>query len=408
MKYDPIPAYWFLTEKPLGSYRFRAAYGGRGGAKSWGFVDAAIFHAVVTPKLRVVFLREIMANLKESSLELVRSRLEYYGLLPGFFREVDGTFIGLAGQKILFAGLWKGGKPEGIKSLEGAGLTVWEEASEGKQRSLDVLIPTVLRTPISELWCLWNPALPTDPVDLFFRGEVKPGKTLCRHINWDQNPHFPDALREQMDLDRRKDPMRAAWIWDGAYMPGAQNALWTRDMLDWAWVNGKDKPSEAIGRVVVGVDPAGGGGDEVGIVVAAKYGANEYIVLADLSMPATSPAAWAVQVMRAVDEFNVDCVVVEKNYGGDMVASNLRLNGVQCRIKEVVATRGKQVRAEPIAALYEQHKVYHKRQFGALEGQLLQMTPNGYAIKDASPDRLDGLVWALTELSGRQVAFGFA
>jgi hypothetical protein len=121
MRYEPIPAFRFLTEKPLGSYRYRAAFGGRGGAKSWEFVDAAIFHAVTTPKLRVVFLREIMANLKESSLELVRSRLEHYGLLNTYFREVDGTFVGLGGQKIMFIGLWKGNKPEGIKSLEGRG-----------------------------------------------------------------------------------------------------------------------------------------------------------------------------------------------------------------------------------------------------------------------------------------------
>ena len=73
MIYDPIPAFRYLTDRPLGSYTFRAAHGGRGSAKSWSVVDAAIFHTVTTVRLRVVFLREVMANLKESSLELVLS-----------------------------------------------------------------------------------------------------------------------------------------------------------------------------------------------------------------------------------------------------------------------------------------------------------------------------------------------
>ncbi|WP_040308797.1 phage terminase large subunit [Asticcacaulis biprosthecium] len=403
---EPIPAYRFLTKKPLGSFRFRAAYGGRGAAKSWEFANAAIYHSLNTPGARVVFVREIQGSLADSAFTLVRNRLEAYGL-EGAFRQANGRFHHVEnGAEILFLGLWRGNKPEGIKSLEGATLTIWEEASEGRQRSLDVLIPTVLRTPQSELWCLWNPMLPTDPVDRFFRGDVEPQKTICRRVNWDSNPHFPEALREQMALDRKKDPLRAAWIWDGAYMPSAQNALWTRELLDRAWVQGRDKVMEAVGRVVVGVDPAGGGGDEVGIVVAGRYGAEGYIVLDDRSVAARSPEGWATEVLRAVDAYAADCVVVEKNFGGDLVASNLRVNGVHCRIREVTASRGKQVRAEPIAALYEQHKVYHRRPFPALEGQLLQMTPNGYAVKGKSPDRLDALVWALTELSRRSLAFG--
>ncbi|ESQ73478.1 phage terminase large subunit [Asticcacaulis sp. AC402] len=406
MKIVPLPAYRFLTDEALGHYRFRAAFGGRGGAKSWEFANAAIFHSLMTPKARVVFVREIQASLDDSSFTLVRNRLEAYGL-DAIYRQANGRFHNrLNGAEILFLGLWRGNKPEGIKSLEGATLTIWEEASEGRQRSLDVLIPTVLRTPASELWCLWNPMLATDAVDRFFRGGTPPFKAVCRHINWDRNPHFPDALREQMALDRKKDPLRAAWIWDGAYMPSAQNALWTRALLDWAWVQGRDRPMEAVGRVVVGVDPAGGGGDEVGIVVAGRYGADSYMVLEDRSMAAQSPGGWATEVLRAVDAYGADCVVVERNFGGDLVASNLRVNGVTCRIREVTASRGKQVRAEPIAALYEQHKVYHRRQFAALEGQLLQMTPNGYAVRGASPDRLDALVWALTELSRRQIEFG--
>lgn len=395
MRYEPIPAFRFLTEKPLGSCRFRAAYGGRGSAKSWEFVNAAIFIAVITPGLRVVFLREIMANLKESSLELVRSRLKYYGLLDTYFREVDGTFIGRDGQKIMFIGLWKGGKPEGIKSLEGAGLTILEEAQEAKQASLDVLIPTVLRTKISELWAIWNPSLATDAIDVFFRGPVKPSKAIVRKINYDQNPHFPEALREQMDLDFKKDRLRALWIWMGAYRPSVEGAIFNRESLDAAWRAGRNVERGSWGRVVVGVDPSGGR-DEVGIVAAAEFGEGA-IILEDATVPAKSPLAWATAVAKCVQRWNADAVVAEKNFGGDMVESNLRAGGVDVRVIMVHASRGKHVRAEPIAGLYDQGRIAHRDQFPLMEAEMLNTTPAGYQ-GDESPNRMDAAVWAVTEL----------
>lgn len=394
MRYEPVVAFRFLTEKPLGAYRYRAAFGGRGSAKSWEFVNAAIFHAVTTPKLRVVFLREIMANLKESSLELVRARLEHYGLLNTYFREVDGAFVGRAGQKIMFIGLWKGNKPEGIKSLEGAGLTILEEAQEVRQASMDVLLPTILRTAISELWAIWNPRLATDPIDIFFRGPVKPKRAIVRKINHDQNPFFPDALRELMQLDFLKDKLRAAWIWLGGYMPSVQGAIWNRDGLDKAWQAGRLADS-GWGRVVVGVDPSGGG-DDVGIVAAALYG-DGAIVLEDATCSATSPHAWATEVAKCVERWSADCVVAEKNFGGDMVESTLRAGDVRTRVVLVTASRGKQVRAEPVAALYDQDRIRHKAQFPLLEAEMLMTTPAGYQGEE-SPNRMDALVWAVTEL----------
>lgn len=395
MRYEPIPAFRFLTEKPLGWYRFRGAFGGRGSGKSWEFVNAAIFCAVITPGLRIVFLREIMANLKESSLELVRSRLKFYGLLDTYFREVDGSFIGRDGQKIMFIGLWKGGKPEGIKSLEGAGLTILEEAQEAKQASLDVLIPTVLRTKISELWAIWNPSLASDAIDQFFRGPVKPRKAIVRKINYDQNPHFPEALREQMELDFKKDRLRALWIWMGAYRPSVEGAIFNREGLDAAWLAGR-RVEDGWGRVVIGVDPSGGG-DDVGIVVVAEY-ADGAIVLEDATCPAKSPHAWATQVAKAVDRWGADCVVAEKNFGGDMVESTLRVGGVDVRVKLVSASRGKQVRAEPVAGLYDQGRVFHREQFPLMEAEMLLTTPAGFQ-GDKSPNRMDALVWAITELN---------
>jgi hypothetical protein len=398
MRFEPLPAYQYLTDPalPLGSRRYRASYGGRGSAKSWEYVNATIFHALTNPGLRVAFLREVQANLEESSHELVRKRLEHYGLLGTEFGEVNSTFVGRRGQKIMFKGLWKGNKPEGIKSLEGIDLSIVEEATEVTQRSLDVLIPTVMRTKKSEVWPIWNPCRPTDPVDRFFRGPVKPPAAIVRETSWRDNPHFPEGLKQAMALDFRKDKARAMWIWGGEYMPAAENAIWSRDVLDAAWRMGKGVDLKDLTRIVVGVDPSGGG-DDVGIVVAGKMG-DTVVVLADCTVPATSPLRWATAVGQACAVWKADCVVAEANYGGDMVKSTLEAGKVTARVQMVTATRGKAVRAEPVAALYEKGKVLHREPFPLLEAEMTLTTPQGYQ-GEGSPNRMDALVWCVTELA---------
>jgi hypothetical protein len=401
MHFEPIPAYRFLTDPkiPLGSRRFRAAFGGRGSAKSWEFTNAALFHTMAIPKLRVAFLREVQATLKESSLELVRSRLDHYGLLSnGYFREVDGSFEGKHGQKIMFMGLWKGGKPEGIKSLEGVNLTVVEEATEITQKSIDILIPTIMRTPVSEMWAIWNPRLKTDAIDEFFRGKIRPPKSICVKINHSDNPYFPAGMAEVMATDYQKGPKRASWIWDGEYMPSIDGSLWPDELL--TGVRGEIDINKCR-RIVIGVDPSGsmsGKGDLVGIVVAGQYPDDRYCVIADLSMPSNSPDAWARTVCGAYERFKADSVICETNFGGNLVVDLLRRTNPRVRVKTIHASRGKHVRAAPIAALYEQARVCHNGRMTELEGEMAMMAESGYC-GSGSPDRLDAMVWALTELS---------
>ncbi|MNR03015.1 hypothetical protein D3C85_1188930 [compost metagenome] len=178
-------------------------------------------------------------------------------------------------------------------------------------------------------------------------------------------------------------------------MPSVQGAIWNRDGLDEAWRSGKDASADSWGRVVVSVDPSGGG-DDVGIVAAAEYG-DGAIVLEDATCPATSPMAWATAVAKCVDRWGADCVVAEKNFGGDMVESTLRAGGVKARVVMVTASRGKQVRAEPVAALYDQKRIRHREQFPLMEAEMLMTTPAGYQ-GELSPNRMDALVWAVMEL----------
>lgn len=159
-------------------------------------------------------------------------------------------------------------------------------------------------------------------------------------------------------------------------------------------------PQQAV-RVAVGLDPAGShraDSDQTGIVVVALMRDGTLVVLADRSGRYT-PMEWAGIAGHEADKWGADLIVAEKNYGGDMVAATLATQKVKTRVKVVTASRGKAVRAEPIAGLYEQGKVEHLDGLGALETQMTEWVPG---VGD-SPDRVDAMVWAATELTGREL-----
>lgn len=169
-------------------------------------------------------------------------------------------------------------------------------------------------------------------------------------------------------------------------------ALWSRDMIDAHRL--RETPPH-FERIVVGVDPAvtsGEDADETGILVAGMIGNRGYIV-EDLSGQYT-PQEWAIQAIKAYYKYNADRIVAEVNQGGDMVEHTIRTVDRNVSYKAVRAARGKILRAEPIAALYEQGRIHHCGTFAALEDQLCMYTHDSRE----SPDRLDALVWALTDL----------
>ncbi len=190
---------------------------------------------------------------------------------------------------------------------------------------------------------------------------------------------------------------------DGEIVEDLDGALWTMEMIEGAQAVAADV--EDLTRIVVAVDPpttARAGSDACGIVVVGARvtgPSREWraVVLEDASVKGASPDQWARAAVAAADRHGADRVVVEVNQGGDMVEGVLRGVDSLLPVRKVTATRGKHVRAEPVAALYEQGRVKHVRGLGALEEQLMQMTVTGFQGK-GSPDRLDALVWALTDL----------
>jgi len=169
-------------------------------------------------------------------------------------------------------------------------------------------------------------------------------------------------------------------------VPGA---LWNYDLFQYV----EEYPQ--LSRIVVGVDPAttnNSDSDETGIIVAG-IGINGYgYVLDDRSLKA-SPNGWARQAIAGYKDASADRIVGEVNQGGDMVETIIKSHARNVPYKSVRATRGKQIRAEPIVALYEQGKIFHVGQFPSLEDQLCTWEPG-----KKSPDRMDALVWAFTEL----------
>lgn len=187
----------------------------------------------------------------------------------------------------------------------------------------------------------------------------------------------------------------------GEMVDDVAGALWTWSMIEAARI----AAAPPLARVVIAVDPPATGGpeaDECGLVAAGlgeSGGARVAYVLADWSAGGLSPRQWAEKTVAAYHEFEADRIVVEVNQGGDMARAVIAQVDPAAPVSGVYATRGKRLRAEPVAALYEQGRVRHVGAFAALEDQMASYTglSSGRA-SGKSPDRLDALVWALTEL----------
>jgi phage terminase large subunit-like protein len=190
---------------------------------------------------------------------------------------------------------------------------------------------------------------------------------------------------------------------DGLLVEDLEGALWQRLALDAYRVDAA--AVGPFGWIVVAVDPpvtGTKGSDACGIVVVGAFTEGppqswRAVVLEDASVTGASPDQWARAAVAAMERHGADRLVVEVNQGGDMVESVVRQVDPLVALRKVQATRGKHLRAEPVAALYEQGRVAHVAGLGKLEDQMCLMTRSGYQGK-GSPDRLDALVWALTDL----------
>jgi predicted phage terminase large subunit-like protein len=178
----------------------------------------------------------------------------------------------------------------------------------------------------------------------------------------------------------------------GELLDDIEGALWSKSMIE----NNRATEAPIFNKVVVAIDPAvtsGEESDETGITVAGRTADGHYYILASEGLR-TTPDQWARRAVELYHQFEANRIIAETNNGGDLVISVLKQVDANVPVKKVVASRGKKVRAEPVSALYEQNRVHHVGQFNELEDQLLSWTPDS----SESPDRLDSMVWAVTEL----------
>lgn len=217
--------------------------------------------------------------------------------------------------------------------------------------------------------------------------------TLTRGTTFDNAANLSPSFLQHMKKRYGKNPLGRQEL-EGEILERQKGALWSWRGLEKC----RQQTFPDLDRLILAVDPAvtsGQKSDETGIILAGRSGSSAY-VLKDISGRYT-PSQWTKIVIDTYKTYKVDKVVAEVNQGGDLVEQMLRASaeGARLSFKAVRATRGKRVRAEPIANLYEQGLVHHVGDLASLEEQLCSYDP---LQSSQSPDRLDALVWALTEL----------
>jgi phage terminase large subunit len=219
--------------------RYKAYFGGRGSAKSHSF-GRALLAKGRAKQLRIGCFREVQTSIKASVKQLLDDCIAETGQ-GGFYESIENAIRGRNGTTFLFSGL-KSLTAENIKSLEGLDIAWVEEASTVSQTSIDILRPTI-RKPGSEIWFSWNPRLPTDPVDVMFRGGEPPPGSIIREVNYDRNPWFPAELQVEMEWDRRRDPDKFKHIWLGQYRTQSAATVFRN------WVEEEfETPTDAVHR----------------------------------------------------------------------------------------------------------------------------------------------------------------
>lgn len=230
------------------------------------------------------------------------------------------------------------------------------------------------------------------PIKLLKELIAKPSTIVTRGSTWDNQEnikprYFNEVIRPAMGTRNGRQEI------EGEILEEFEGALWDTNVFDKHRVTIAQVPD--LQRVVVSVDPSGGG-DLKGIVAAGVGVDGRGYVLADRTC-ALPPNGWGRRAVDTYEEFSGDCIVAEVNYGGEMVRHVISTIDAKVPYKEVHASRGKVARAEPVSALYEQGRISHVGPMTELEDQCTQMTGAGFE-GDGSPDRVDALVWALTEL----------
>ncbi|MEI5687752.1 phage terminase large subunit [Sphingomonas kyungheensis] len=418
--FEPTSKQAELIAAAVSPARHILAYGGSRSGKTMGFCYCIATRAMMAPNSRHLIARLHNVDVRQSVM--LDTWPKMMGLAyPGIRCEINKTdqyAIMPNGSEVWFSGLDDKERVDKILGKEFATIYV-NEASQVSYETIPILRTRLAQAcrksddrPLAlKAYYDLNPSGKGHWTYREFVEGVRPENGLPveadsrAHVvlNPADNPHLPAEYHAELDglPDKQRQRFR-----DGKYLSEVPGALWSLD--DRKADDGRVMPgidsmrvqqAPPLQRIVIGVDPSGSNGttgDIQGIIVAGVDKAGHGYVLEDCSCR-LSPEGWARVVSTAAERWGADRVVAEHNFGGAMVEAVLRSANPNLPVKLVTASRGKVVRAEPVAAFYEQGKAHHVGSFPDLEDQMSMVTTAGYH-GGGSPDRMDALVWAFTEL----------
>lgn len=392
-KYKPL--FRVMDTKDI---RYVLLEGGRGSGKSF-VLSCFLNHMSFVKNNKILFTRYTMVSAETSIIPEFRGMCETLGNDDSFiFKKTEVNNVN-SGCNIIYRGL----KPSSntansaLKSVNNVNILVLEEAQECADEALFDRVDFSIRTKgIKNIVLLvLNPTDKTHWIYKRFHLKKRKDTLYLKTTYLDNIDNLDSSFLSRAEEIKAINSRKYNNIFMGDYLDDIAGALWNYPMLEQA--RKLDKIAD-YQRIVVAIDPAvssNKNSSETGIVVAALMSNGRYMVIEDQS-GVYSPTDWGNVAINLYHKNNADCIIGEINNGGDLIEQNIRNLEPNVNFKQVRATRGKILRAEPISALYEQGKVSHLQRFPELEEQMTSYTG---AQGEESPDRLDALVWALTELS---------
>lgn len=364
---------------------------GRGWGKSHWLSNAIIDDALSAPNRRLLLMAADYNNLKKVNflgdsgiISCINPNIEYE------FNKVDLTLTFENGSQIVSYSAEAYDKTRGSQFHNAYldELAAWQYADEGLEAAR-----LVLRLGEHPRLFIATTPRPTSVIKELAQDErtlVVQGKTAD---NYFLPPSYLEELQRKLTDRMFRQECLAMILDDNPY------ALWNMSDIDAARLN----EAPRLKRIVVAIDPAvtsNEDSDETGIIVCGLDQDGHGYVLEDCTMKAATPDQWAKRAIEAYYKWGADRIVAEVNQGGDMVETVIRNADRKIPpVRKVRATKGKELRAEPIAAFYERREVHHVGRFVELERQQTEWNPTG---KGKSPDRIDALVWGLTDLMTKQ------
>lgn len=428
MPYKPTLAQRKLRPVLMSPAKHILVYGGARSGKTFEIVNTIVLMAMVAGGRHAIFRQYFNAVRTSIFMDTIPQVLRtcYPGVPVRYHRGDSYYLVPHTGGEIWALGLDDDQRVDKILGKEFTSL-YFNECSEISFHAIETAITRCSQKtrgiPHNKIFYDCNPPTRTHWSYLQFIRHIHPVTKMPlenpeNYLTFKMNPednveNLPEDFIKEL---RSLSPEKQKRFLFGEFQDDNPDALWRQSVIDNSRVPAVPEEwnartfADAMDKIVVGVDPAVTGNeksDNTGIVVAGTRfddysGTWHYYILGDHSMKG-HPSEWAQEVAKCFSQYHANEVVVETNQGGEMVIETLRNANYNLPIRSVRATNNKMVRAEPVATLYQNGLVHHTRVFSELEDEL---TSYSGKLGEKSPDRMDALVWAMTELSEHKTVSG--